>query len=144
MNLTEHFTVEEFTASDTARQLGIINSVMDHHLPALMATALGMEQVRALFGRPIIITSGYRNPAVNAAVGGVPNSAHALGWACDFHVHDLPDINAARAIRDSRLVFDQLIYEAGRCVHLAFGPELRRQVLRQPGGPGSPVIAGLE
>lgn len=146
--MTPHFTLAEFTASAKASELGIANTVMDHHLPHLMAVALGMEQVRALFGgRPIIVTSGYRNPVVNQAVGGVPNSAHALGWACDFHVKDLPDLNAARGIRDSRLTFDHLILEgtpeAPRCVHIAFGPQLRRQVLHQPGGPGSPVFPDL-
>jgi zinc D-Ala-D-Ala carboxypeptidase len=42
------------------------------------------------------------------------------------------------------LKFDQLIYEKSRCVHISFDPRLRRQVLRQPGGPGSTVYNGLE
>lgn len=142
--MTPHFSLEELTLSETAEKLGIINSVMPNHKPALMATALCMEQVRALLGCPIDITSGYRNPAVNSAVGGVPNSAHAVGYACDFHARWMDDLLAAKLIRDSKLVFDQLILEQGRCVHIAFGPELRRQVLRQPGGPGSTVYEGLE
>jgi putative chitinase len=47
-------------------------------------------------------------------------------------------------IRDSGLKFDQLIFEKNRCVHLSVDPQLRQQVLRQPGGPGSPVHKGLE
>ncbi len=144
MKLTEHFALEEFTLSSTALALGIANTPTAEHLENLQRVAEGMEAVRALFNVTIEITSGYRNPQVNAAVGGVPNSAHALGHAADFHVHGLHDLDAAKRIRDSGLTFDQLIYEKNRCVHISFDPRLRQQVLRQPGGPGSPVHQGLE
>ena len=49
-----------------------------------------MEEVRRRLGnRPIIVTSWYRPPAVNAAVGGVPNSTHLNGYAVDFTVSGL-------------------------------------------------------
>jgi putative chitinase len=144
MKLTEHFALEEFTLSSTALALGIENTPTAEHLENLKRVAEGMEAVRALFDLPIEITSGYRNPQVNAAVGGVPTSAHALGFAADFHVHGLQDLEAAKRIRDSGLKFDQLIFEKNRCVHISFDPRLRREVRRQPGGPGSPVHQGLE
>ena len=144
MKLTEHFTLEEFTLSSTALALKIDNKPEPEHLKNLKKLAEVMEKVRSLFNKPIEITSGYRNPKVNKAVGGVPNSAHALGFAADFHVHGLTDLEAAKKIRDSKLTFDQLIFEKNRCVHLAIGPGKRRQVLRQPGGPGSKVFVGLE
>jgi putative chitinase len=144
MRLTEHFLLEEFTLSSTALALGIPNDPTPAHLENLKHLAECMETVRALFDKPIEITSGYRNPQINAAVGGVPNSAHALGHAADFHVHGLEDLDAAKRIRDSALKFDQLIFEKNRCVHISFDPQLRQQVLRQPGGPGSPVHKGLE
>lgn len=144
MDLTEHFSLEEFTLSSTALALRLSNEPTPAHLPNLQALALQMEKVRALFNLPIEITSGYRSPAVNAAVGGVPDSDHALGHAADFHVHGIADLEAAKVIRDSALVFDQLIYEKNRCVHLSFHPRLRREVKRQPGGPGSKVHWGLE
>ena len=144
MQLTPHFSLEEFTLSSTALALGIENTPTPAHLENLRKLAEHMEDVRALFDKVIEITSGYRNPQVNAAVGGVPNSAHALGLAADFHVHGLKDLEAAKRIRDSGLQFDQLIFEKNRCVHLSIDPRLRRQVLRQPGGPGSRVFGGLE
>jgi putative chitinase len=144
MRLTEHFLLEEFTLSSTALALGIPNDPTPEHLENLKHLAECMETVRALFDKPIEITSGYRNPQINAAVGGVPNSAHALGHAADFHVHGFIDLDAAKRIRDSALKFDQLIFEKNRCVHISFDPQLRQQVLRQPGGPGSPVHKGLE
>ena len=144
MQLTPHFTLEEFTLSSTALAHGIANTPLPVHLEHLKILAERMEEVRALFNAVIEITSGYRNPQVNALVGGVPNSAHALGFAADFHVHGFTDLEAAKRIRDSALKFDQLILEKNRCVHLSVDPQLRRQVLRQPGGPGSPVHQGLE
>ena len=144
MKLTEHFLLEEFTLSSTALALRIENKPEPEHLQNLRNLANQMELVRALFEKPIEITSGYRNPKVNAAVGGVPTSAHALGHAADFHVHGLTDLEAAKQIRDSGLKFDQLILEKNRCVHLSVDPKMRQQVLRQPGGPGSPVHKGLE
>lgn len=142
--LTEHFALEEFTLSSTALALGIENTPTPLHLQHLQKVAENMERVRALFNKVIEITSGYRNPQINAAVGGSPTSAHALGWAADFHVHGVADLAAAKVIRDSGIRFDQLIYEKNRCVHLSFDPRLRQQVLRQPGGPNSPVHRGLE
>jgi len=144
IQLTAHFVLEEFTLSSTALSLGIENKPTLEHMPNLQKLAEQMEKVRALFNRRIEITSGYRNPQVNAAVGGVPNSAHALGYAADFHVADFTDLAAARIIRDSPLIFDQLILEKNRCVHISFHPDMRRQVLRQPGGPGSTVFIGLD
>ena len=144
MELSPHFLLEEFTLSSTALALGIDNDPTPIHLENLRKLAQRMENVRALFDRVIEITSGYRNPQVNAAVGGVPTSAHALGLAADFHVHGFTDLQAAKRIRDSGLKFDQLIYEKNRCVHLSIDPRMRQEVLRQPGGPGSPVHQGLE
>ncbi len=147
MQLTPNFSLEELTVSDTARRRRISNAPTPAHLRNLRRTAALLEEIRALFGVPLQVTSGYRNPQVNALVGGVPTSAHALGLAADFHVKGLDDLSAAKRIRDSGIVFDQLIHEAGRCVHVglqAAGKTQRRQVLRQPGGPGSPVFDGLE
>lgn len=145
--LSPNFTLDELTASDTAVRHGIKNTPTPQHLANLKQVATAMERVRALFGRAIVISSGYRNPEVNAKVGGVPTSAHALGWAVDFHVAGSSDLEAARKIAEEGKVFgitwDQLIYEKGRCVHISFDPRARFSVLSQPGGPGSPVLQGI-
>jgi putative chitinase len=144
MKLSAHFSLEDFTISSKALSMGVRNDPTPAHLENLKHLAERMEAVRALFNRPVEITSAYRNPQVNAAVGGVPTSAHALGHAADFHVDGLNDLDVAKGVRDSGLKFDQLIYEKSRCVHVSFAPRLRRQVMRQPGGPGSAVYNGLE
>jgi len=143
--LTRNFTLAEFLHSDTAKAMGDANTPDEEHYRALHALACGMEQVRRLLGdRPIKITSGYRNPAVNKKVGGVPNSAHALGFAADFSVRDMPPLDVAHALEASPLAFDQLIYEASRKInHISFDPRMRREVKTQQGGPGSPVVWGI-
>lgn len=138
--LSPHFSIEEFTASDTAEAIGDANEPTTEHLQHLKELADFMERVRALFGRAIVIFSGYRNPVVNRAVGGVPNSDHALGYACDFRVAGMTPLAVARAIAASELHYDQCILEGGRgVVHIGINPRGRRQNLSQPGGPGSPV-----
>ena len=151
MELSAHFSLEEFTASDQAIALKIDNSPTPEHLKNLRHLADRMEAVRAIFNVSIQITSAYRNPQLNAAVKGVPTSAHALGHAADFHVAGLADLEAAKRIRDSGLEFDQLIYEKGRCVHISFDPRptatppgMRGEVLSQPGGPLTKCFPGLQ
>lgn len=140
MRLTEHFTLLEFTASDAARRLRIDNTPVTTALHALQRLAELMEQVRdVLGGVPVLISSGYRSAALNAAVGGSATSAHLLGLAADFTA---PAFGTPRAICQELIaagvVWDQLILEHpsaadpdGRWVHIGL-PQLgkpRRQIL---------------
>jgi zinc D-Ala-D-Ala carboxypeptidase len=139
MQLTQHFALAEFTRSDTALRLGIDNTPTRHHLANLHVLAAKLEEVRALFGKPIIITSGYRSPALNAAVDGSATSSHCEGLAADFHIPAFgPDQAVAQAIADSALEFDQLIFEQARThwVHLGVGDRMRREVLSWRSGRG--------
>lgn len=115
MQITEHFTVEEFERSSTADRLGIVNQLPEALLPNLKALCEEvLEPLRAFAGKPIVISSGYRCPALNNAVGGVPQSQHLRGEAADLH---LPSIAEGRAwfrwLMDNT-TFDQLIWEHDR------------------------------
>ncbi len=144
MKLSRNFWLAEMTASDAARELGFDNKPSAEHLANLRTLALGMEQVRSILAQPIRIESAYRNARVNAAVGGVPASAHALGLAADFTAGALTPLATARKLQASTLAFDQLILESGRGIcHISFAPLLRREVLTQAGGPGTATVAGL-
>lgn len=145
MKLTKHFNLDEFLRSETAESLGIPNKPRAAHLSNLRVTALGLEQVRRFMGgNPVSITSGYRSEALNEAVGGVPNSDHALGYAADIFIGGTPTLDVATQVASSDIAFDQLIYEPNRgIVHLSFNPRLRQQVMTQMGGPGSPFKAGV-
>ena len=86
MQLSEHFTLAEFIVSETARARGISNHPSPEMLERLKRTAAQMEKIRTILGgKPIVVTSGYRGPELNAAVGGVNNSHHAQAYAVDFH-----------------------------------------------------------
>lgn len=123
--LTPHFTLEELTHTDT----GLRNFPDDETLDALRRTAHQMEHVRELLGHPIIVSSGYRSPAVNHAVRGAPESAHCWGFAVDFVCPGFgTPWEVATRIAGSPIKFDQLIREYG-WVHLSFDPRLRGQKL---------------
>src|SRR5258706_8215606 len=95
--LSEHFTLAEFLVSTAAEKMGDPNTPTEEHLENLKQTAEGFEKIRSILGDcAIVITSGYRNPAVNKKVGGVKNSAHALGLAGDFRAAGFTAIGAAK------------------------------------------------
>ena len=84
MQLTNHFTLAELTNSSTAQRLGLSNAAPPEIVPRLVRTAEMLERIRATLGVPVIVTSGYRAPAVNRAVGGVTSSDHMQGHAADI------------------------------------------------------------
>ena len=128
MNLSEHFTLDEFTFSQSAIRHGIDNSPDDNILNNLKYTASNMEKVRSILDKPIRVSSGYRSPALNKKVGGSNTSAHTLGYAIDFTVSGLTCKEVADIIQRSDIQYDQLIYE-GTWVHISFDPKMRRQNL---------------
>lgn len=118
--LSPHFQLSEFLVSQAAARAGLSNEPTPRALANLKRLALLLEQVRTLLGdAPILVSSGYRSPAVNNLVGGSLTSAHMHGLAADFICprHGSPR-QVAQAIADSPLQFDQLIFE-GSWVHLA-------------------------
>jgi zinc D-Ala-D-Ala carboxypeptidase len=130
MNLSEHFTLEEATASQKATRSGLNNFPTAPVFANMKQAAAGMEQVRALLGTPINVSSWYRSPSVNKAVGGVAGSAHTFGWAIDFTSKEFGTPgDVCVVISKSGIKFDQLIHEFGAWVHISFSPEMRGQLL---------------
>jgi zinc D-Ala-D-Ala carboxypeptidase len=136
MNLSEHFTLEELVASQLAARQRIDNRPTAVVIDNLRRVAGVLEQVRTLVGKPVMVSSGYRCPALNKAVGGAPASAHLDGLAADITVPGMTARELAAAIRDSSIVLDQLIYE-GTWVHVGLANgKPRRQVLTARFGQG--------
>jgi len=82
----------------------------------------------SLIGGPVSVTSGLRTIAHNAAVGGVPNSAHLSGQAYDFVPKGMSTADATQKLAQAGVPFDQVINE-GNHVHVSFAPKNRGQVL---------------
>lgn len=146
MQLTEHFTLAEFVESQTAARRAIDNTPPPHITTNLIALAHGLEQVRTLLGgKPIRISSGYRCPALNKAVGGARNSHHVDGIAADFTCPAYgPPMAICEAISASSIRFDQLILEFDAWVHISFAPTLRGQVLTvRKAARGAKTMPGL-
>lgn len=141
MNVTPHFTLEELMQSQTAARLGLDNTPPAEMIAALKRTAQLLEEVRALLGKPILVSSGYRSPAVNRAVGGAVNSAHMLGCAADFSCPSFGSpLDICRAIAGSDIAFDQLIHEFRAWVHIAWAPSPRKMVLTIDGAGTRPGL----
>lgn len=84
MKLSPHFTLAELTRSSTAAALQLDNTPAQELMPRLVRTAEMLERIRNTLCVPVTVTSGYRAPAVNRAVGGVTSSDHAQGHAADI------------------------------------------------------------
>ena len=87
MKLTENFKLTEFTKSSTAQRLGLDNTPSPNIVRALTNLCQQVLQpLRDWYGKPIIVSSGYRSAMLNKAVGGVSNSQHMKGEAADLQV----------------------------------------------------------
>jgi zinc D-Ala-D-Ala carboxypeptidase len=134
MRLSENFSLEELTASETAARKGIDNTPSEEVIDNLKRLAAALQEVRALLNhRAILISSGYRSPELNQAVGGSATSDHCKGLAADFICPSYGTPNdIVRAIAASGLSFKQVIREFDKWVHLAIeeeGQEPRKQAL---------------
>lgn len=85
MRLTENFELWEFLKSDTANYHKIDNTPSPSAQVNLSHLARSLQGFRDYIGKPLVITSGYRSPALNRAVGGAKNSWHTKGLAADFY-----------------------------------------------------------
>lgn len=120
--LSAHFTLEEATASQTAARLGIDNTPSEQVIQNMKHAALQLELVRMeLNSNAIHVSSWYRCPALNKAVGSKPTSAHLTGFAIDFTcpTYGTPE-RIVNKILGSKIDFDQCIYEYGKWVHISF------------------------
>ena len=132
-----HFTLQELVQSPTAEKLKINNqpnAMIRVHLTELLGM---LEAIRIEWdiyctqhglGTPAIrVTSGYRSPALNAAVGGVRNSAHTLGYAADLQpvngMQDEFEKFMSQVFAGKGYAYDQIIVEkskTSRWVHVGY------------------------
>lgn len=116
--VTENFTLEELCHSNTAVAKGLENIPNESQVENLKSLAINLLQpVRDLYGKPMIINSGFRSPEVNKAVNGSPTSDHMNGKAADVRTPNPREL--FNLVRNSGLSFDQLILYP-TFVHMSF------------------------
>jgi len=134
MQLSGHFSLSELTKSQTAERKGISNKPTLEHIENLteLCTHI-LEPTRRNFGKPIVITSGYRSEELCEAIGSKTTSQHAKGEAADFEMFGLDNRSLAKYIKNN-LIFDQLILEfynqddpSSGWVHCSYSKEENRK-----------------
>lgn len=132
-SLSEHFTLAELTHTDH-RQFD--NTPDKQALINLQRLAEFLEQVKkALDGKPVMISSGWRCKALNDSLGSKDSSSHRTGTAADFRVPGMTPDQVVRAIIAAGLPFDQIIREfsdpvaGGGWTHISISDTPRKQAL---------------
>ena len=110
MKLSRNFSLSELTKSETSIRRGIDNTPSDEVLSNLTSLCnMVLQKVRDSHG-VVTVTSGYRSPELNKAIGGSVTSDHTKGCAADFEVPGLDNKQLALWIVDN-LTFKQVILE---------------------------------
>lgn len=125
MNLTPHFTIEELagTSNEQYKKLNLLKA--QEQMGKMYMLAGFAERVREIVGKPLIITSGYRCPELNKAIGGAITSQHIFCEAIDFVVKGLRPEDVFNRIVTSDLKYNQIIIErntkGSQWVHISIG-----------------------
>jgi len=139
MKLTENFSLNELTKSQTAERKGIDNTPSTEHQENLKSLCeMILQPIRDHFGQVVSVSSGYRSPELCVAIGSSTQSQHAKGQASDFEIFGVSNKELADYI-DENLDYDQLILEYWKgedepnsgWVHCSFNTQgNRKQYLR--------------
>ena len=135
MRVSKNFELSEITHSNTAKRLGINNEPTKEHLENMQRLINNLIQpLRDAIG-PIRISSGYRNPSLNRAIGGSTKSQHCKGEALDIQFWEMGKMNNKVIydfILDSNMEFDQIINEFDFAwIHISLkAKDNRKQVLK--------------
>jgi len=125
MKLSPNFSLQELTFSQVASRRGLNNTPSEKVKDNLERLAFFLEQVRKLFNKPLLISSGYRSREVNEAVGGSKTSQHCEGCAADFNVKGMSPSAVVRAIVANDIPYDQVILEFDSWVHISI-PNIKK------------------
>lgn len=135
MQLSEHFTVEEATVSDTAARLGITNQPNEEQLSNMRIAAEKLELLRKYVGKPIHVSSWLRVPALNIVIPGATNTpaGHSSGFCIDCRVNGITPYDlcflAANLYDTTNIPYDQIILEYNSWMHISFHPQSRKELL---------------
>lgn len=130
--LSKNFTLEELTFSQTATRRGIDNTPGPDERDNLQMLANYLQGIRDALNdlpppgaddAPLIVSSGYRCPKLNQAIGGSSTSEHMDGRAADIGTPGMTPLQLAKYIDQVMPDYNQLIHEFGRWVHVSIPEE---------------------
>tara|TARA_R110000868_G_scaffold650_1_gene4708 strand:- start:1409 stop:1864 length:456 start_codon:yes stop_codon:yes gene_type:complete len=137
MELSKNFTLNELTASNTAKAKGISNEPDAKQLVALqLVVSKVLQPLREGIDKPIKISSGLRSAALNKAIGGSVTSQHCKGEAADIQMSGKTGNAQLFNYIKENIVFDQMIWEFGTqenpdWVHVSYSAKGNRgEILR--------------
>lgn len=144
--LSQDFELHEFLISQEAARSGLKNVPGKAEIDNLKRLCKEVLQpLRSYLKRPVIVTSGYRAPAVNRAVRGSSTSAHMYGLAADIFVPGMTVRQLMHTIKGLKLPFDQMIDEYGSWVHVGLsGRGNRGEILEARFVNGKAVYRGIK
>ena len=134
----KYFELDELLRSETALNHGIENLPSWSDIENLHELALDvLDPIRAQWGQPLVITSGYRSPELNARVGGVPASAHMIGCAVDVrlaawskrNITDLFKVIQAMTEGGAIEVDQVILYRKKKIIHISHEYPARHQFI---------------
>lgn len=142
--LTEHFTLEELTGSNIARQKGLKNEPNESQIENLkLLCEYILEPIRAKLNIPLFISSGYRSEKVNALAGGSKTSQHLQGSAADIQIFDKTKTNTdlfniiVEMVKNNEIQIGQVIWEFGETepnwVHVSLPTSRHRNEILRAG-----------
>ena len=139
MQISKHLELAELIRSESAKRAGISNMPTPEHIANLKKVADNVfEKIREHFGRPILISSGYRSIDLNKIIKGAQSSQHSTGEAIDIDM-DGTDVTNKEIFEFIKfnVSFDQLIWEFGTdknpdWVHVSYesSGKQRKQILK--------------
>lgn len=118
MNLTEHFTFKELTNTSKGEYLAQNRADAEGYLKQLRYISATLEEIRAVLNVPLMVTSGFRNNALNKAVGGSPTSGHTKGLCADVQPKGM-------SVEDA---FELIQFNKDKC------PSLKKCIMEKVGG----------
>lgn len=136
----QYFTIAELCRSATAAAHGIDNTPTPEIRAKLEALVVNcLDPIRRIYGKPIIVSSGYRSPALNDLLikqgsGAVKGSQHTLGEAADIvpasggSLRGIFDAAMRHGNFDQLIVEDKTRYGGGKWIHISYGPRMRHNI----------------
>ena len=136
-----YFTIKELSNSQTAKKLGIDNTPTPEIRVKLNTLISALDKIREQYGKPITVTSGYRCPELNRAVGGAvnpdgtPKSQHCKGEAADIVGENKAETKKIFDIAKELGNYDQLLFETNKggsvWVHISYKASGNRKIINE-------------